>query len=64
MSTSTATSPRGPWPPQEVAREERATRKRVMRDRERGVTANLEEAAAFARASNVFAQAFKRDPGA
>jgi hypothetical protein len=47
-----------------VAREERATRKRVMRDRERGVTANLEEAAAFARASNVFAQAFKRDPGA
>jgi hypothetical protein len=51
--------PKGPWTPQEIAREERATRRRVLRDRKRGVTANLEEAAAFARAANAFAQAFE-----
>jgi hypothetical protein len=47
-----------------MAREERATRGRVLRDRERGVTTNLEEAAAFARAANSFAKAFGRDRGA
>ena len=34
-----------------------------MRDRERGVTANLEEAAAFARAANAFAKAFSHGRG-
>jgi hypothetical protein len=51
--------PKGPWTPEEVAREERAARRRVMRDRERGVTANLEEAAAFAKVVNDFARAFE-----
>jgi hypothetical protein len=55
---------RGQWTPQEIAREERATRVRVLRDRERGVTVNLEEAASFARAANTFAHAFSRDRGA
>jgi hypothetical protein len=62
-STPTTSKPRGPWTPREIAREERATRRRVMRDRERGVTANLEEAAAFARAANAFAKAFSHGRG-
>jgi hypothetical protein len=56
--------PRGTWTAQETIREERATRRRVLRDRERGATTNLEEAAAFARAANSFAKAFSRDRGA
>jgi hypothetical protein len=56
--------PRGAWTAQEIAREERATRRRVLHDRERGATVNLEEASAFARAANSFAKAFNRDRGA
>ena len=56
--------PRGAWTAQEMAREERVSRQRVLRDRKRGATANLEEAAAFARAANSFAKAFSRDRGA
>jgi hypothetical protein len=56
--------PHGPWTPQEIEREERATRRRVLRDRERGVTANLEEASAFARTANSFARAFRNVRGA
>lgn len=63
-SMSADEKPRGAWTAQEMAREERATRGRVLRDRERGVTTNLEEAAAFARAANSFAKAFGRDRGA
>jgi hypothetical protein len=63
-STSVNDKPRGTWTAQEVAREERATRNRVLRDRERGVTANLEEASALAHAANSFAKAFSRDRGA
>lgn len=62
-STEPEKRPRGPWTPQEIAREQRATRARVRRDRERGVTANLEEAAAFAQIANDFAQAFGHDQG-
>jgi hypothetical protein len=64
MASTPANKPRGPWTPEEIAREERATRARVMQDRERGVTANLEEAAALARAANVIADAFKHARGA
>jgi hypothetical protein len=35
-----------------------------MRNRKRGVTANLEEAAALTRAANVIAEAFKHVRGA
>jgi hypothetical protein len=51
--------PRGPWTPEEIAREEAVTRARVLEDRKRGVTANIEEAAALTRAANVIAEAFK-----
>jgi hypothetical protein len=61
MASTPAGKPKGPWTIQEIAREERATHMRVMRDRERGVTVNLEEASAFARAANTFAQAFVHD---
>ena len=56
--------PRGPWTPEEIAREERVTRVRVMRRRERGVTANLEEVAALTKAANIIAEAFKHVRGA
>lgn len=51
--------PRGPWTPEEIAREEAVTRARVMERRKLGVTANLEDAAALTRAANVIAEAFK-----
>jgi len=59
MASAPPDRPRGPWTPEEIAREERVTRARVMRDRERGVTINIEEAAALARTANVIADAFK-----
>lgn len=56
--------PRGPWTPEEIAREEAVTRVRVMEDHKRGATANLEEAAALTRAANIIAEAFKHARGA
>lgn len=64
MASVPADKPKGPWTPEEVAREERVTRARVLADSERGVTANLEETAALTRAANVIAEAFKHVRGA
>jgi hypothetical protein len=64
MASSPAKRPTGPWTPEEIAREERVTRARVMHDHKRGVTVNLEEAAALTRAANVIAEAFKHARGA
>jgi hypothetical protein len=59
MASTPTEKPRGPWTPEEIAREKAVTRARVMEDRKRGVTANLEEAATLTRAANVIAEAFK-----
>ncbi len=56
--------PSGPWTPEEVARNERVARIRVERDRERGVTANLEDAVKLTRFANRFAEAFRDAPRA
>jgi hypothetical protein len=50
--------PKGPWTPEEIARNERADKAQVAHDRARGVGTNLEEAAALARFANRFAEAF------
>ena len=59
MAAKPKARPKGPWTAEEVAREERANRAQVERDRARGVSANLEEAAALARFANRFAEAFR-----
>jgi hypothetical protein len=64
MASESANRPRGPWTPEEIAREERVTRARVLQDRERGVAANIEEVAALTRAANIIADAFKHARGA
>lgn len=64
MASAPADRPRGPWTPEEIAREERVTRARVMADRKRGVTANLEAATALTKAANIIAEAFKHARGA
>jgi hypothetical protein len=51
--------PKGPWTPEEIARNERADKAQVAHDRARGVGTNLEEAAALARFANRFAEAFR-----
>jgi hypothetical protein len=56
---ATPPKPRGPWTPEEIARNERANRAQVKRDRARGASVNLEEAAALARFANRFAEAFR-----
>ena len=56
--------PKGQWTPEEIARNERAISAQVARDRARGVSANLEEAAALARFANRFAEAFRHARGA
>lgn len=59
MAAKPKARPKGPWTAEEVAREERANRAQVQRDRARGVSANLEEAAALARFANRFSEAFR-----
>jgi hypothetical protein len=59
VSTTPKAKPRGPWTAEEIARNERATRARVARDRKRGVSANLDEAVALTRFANRFAEAFR-----
>ena len=49
----------GPWTERELARHQRIDLIQVRRDRERGVSANLAEAAALARFANRFAKAFE-----
>jgi hypothetical protein len=56
--------PRGPWTASEIARQRSADRAQVQRDRDRGVGANLREAAALARFANRFAAAFRHARGA
>ncbi len=64
MAAKPKAKPKGPWTPEEMARNERATSAQVARDRARGVSANLEEAAALARFANRFAEAFRHVRGA
>jgi len=64
MAAKPKAKPKGAWTPEEIARNERATRAQVARDRARGVGANLEEAAALARFANRFAEAFRHVRGA
>lgn len=64
MAAKPKAKPKGAWTPEEIVRNERATRAQVTRDRARGVGANLEEAAAFARFANRFAEAFRHARGA
>jgi hypothetical protein len=59
MAATPKAKPRGPWTPEEIARNERVAHARVLRDRKRGVSANLEDAVALTRFANRFAEAFK-----
>lgn len=59
MAAKPNAKPRGPWTPEEIARNERARMAQVARDRARGVGPNLEDAAALARFTNRLADAFK-----
>ena len=43
MAATPKSKPRGPWTPEEIAREERATRARAARDRQRTPEERLEE---------------------
>jgi hypothetical protein len=60
MAAEPKAKPKGSWTPAEIARNERASQAQVVRDRTRGVSANLEEAAALARFANRFSEAFRR----
>ena len=65
MAASPNEKPKGPWTAAEIAREERANKAQVEHDRARGVSANLEEAAALSRFANRFSEAFRHArPGA
>jgi hypothetical protein len=59
MAAKPNAKPKGPWTPEEIARNERVAQLRVKRDRARGVSANLEETVALTRFANRFAEAFK-----
>jgi hypothetical protein len=59
MAAKPYAKPKGPWTPEEIARNERVAQLRVKRDRARGVSANLEETVALTRFANRFAEAFK-----
>jgi len=59
MAEKLKAKPKGPWTPEEIARNERANQAQVARDRARGVSANLEETVALTRFANRFAEAFK-----
>jgi hypothetical protein len=59
MAKRPQSRPRGPWTPEEIAREERVQKIRVARDRARGVSANLEDTVKLTRFANRLAEAFK-----
>ncbi len=59
MAAKPKAKPKGPWTPEEIARNERVAQLRVKRDRARGVSANLEDTVALTRFANRFAEAFK-----
>lgn len=64
MASTPKAKPRGPWTPEEIARNERVARIRVREDRKRGVSANLEDTVKLTRFANRFAEAFKDAHGA
>ncbi|MGN6373638.1 MAG: hypothetical protein ACTHM1_11740 [Solirubrobacteraceae bacterium] len=64
MDTPQKPTPKGPWTPEEVARNERARIAQVKRDRARGIAVNLQEAAALARFVNRLANGFRHARGA
>lgn|GEM_PF-1678203 len=51
--------PRGPWTPEEIARNERVAQIRVREDRKRGVSANLEDLVKLTRFANRLAEGFR-----
>jgi hypothetical protein len=59
MAAKPKAKPKGPWTPEEIARNERVAKMRVERDRARGVSANLEDTVKLTRFANRFAEAFK-----
>jgi hypothetical protein len=59
MASTPKAKPKGPWTPEEIARNERVAKMRVERDRARGVSANLEDTVKLTRFANRFAEAFK-----
>ncbi len=59
MAATPKAKPRGPWTPEEIARNERAVKARVARDSARGPSANLEDVIALSRFANRFAEAFR-----
>ena len=59
MADKPKTKPKGPWTPEEIARNERVAKMRVERDRARGVSANLEDTVKLTRFANRFAEAFQ-----
>ncbi len=59
VAAKTKAKPRGPWTPEEIARNERANRAQVAHDSARGVSVNLEEAVALSRFANRFSEAFR-----
>ena len=64
VKSDTKVRPSGPWTPEEIARNERANRAQVERDRKRGASVNLEETVALTRFANRFAEAFRHARGA
>ncbi len=58
MSVPAEPKPRE-WTPDEIEREEKAQRARVLRDANRGVTRNLEEAVSHTEFARRFAEAFE-----
>jgi hypothetical protein len=59
MANAPKPRPKGPWTPEEIARNERVAQARVARDRKRGISPNLEEGVVLTRFANRFAEAFR-----
>jgi hypothetical protein len=59
MATKPKARPKGPWTPEEVARNERVAQIRVQQDRARGVSANLEDLVKLTRFANRLAASFR-----
>jgi hypothetical protein len=59
MAAKPKAKPKGPWTPEEIARNERVNKAQVKRDRARGVSVNLEETVALTRFANRFSEAFR-----
>lgn len=59
MAAEPTLRPKGPWTPEEIARNERVAQVRVQRDRARGVSANLEDLVKLTRFANHLAASFR-----